>query len=68
MKRLKLMILADTPDAALLAQNAGVDKEENFIATVAFDYKNTPSKEADFLVNPLGFQVLSYRVDPEMLP
>lgn len=54
--------------APTVPQNAGVDKEENFIATVAFDYKNTPSKEADFLVNPLGFQVLSYRVDPEMLP
>lgn len=38
------------------------------IATVAFEYKDNPLQEKDRLVNPLGFQVTSYRVDPETAP
>jgi len=39
-----------------------------YIATVAFEYRSTSLiKESQRLVNPFGFQVLSYRVDPEML-
>jgi len=39
-----------------------------WIATVAYEYRN-PSliSESQRLVNPFGFQVLSYRVDPEMV-
>ena len=37
-------------------------------ATVAFEYRSTALiKESARLVNPFGFQVLSYRVDPEMI-
>lgn len=54
--------------APTVPQNSGVTTVENLIATIAFDYKNTPDKEENFLVNPLGFQVLSYRTDPEVLP
>lgn len=38
-----------------------------WIATVAYEYRN-PSmiRESARLINPFGFQVLSYRVDPEM--
>ena len=38
-----------------------------WVATVAYEYRN-PSlmRESARLVNPFGFQVLSYRVDPEM--
>ncbi|MES2206788.1 MAG: type IV secretion system protein [Pseudomonadota bacterium] len=38
------------------------------IATIAYKYENTPIKEKDRLINPLGFQVTSYRVDPENAP
>ncbi|PIT16427.1 virB8 family protein [Snodgrassella alvi] len=41
---------------------------QQLIATVAFDYANQPMQEKDRLVNPLGFQITSYRVDPENTP
>lgn len=39
-----------------------------WVATVAYEYRN-PSliSESQRLVNPFGFQVLSYRQDPEMI-
>ncbi len=37
----------------------------SLIATVGFEYVNAPQKEEDRSVNPLGFQITSYRVDPE---
>ena len=45
-------------------QNEGVN--ENYLATISYEYQN-PSrmKESVRLINPFGFQVLSYRVDPE---
>lgn len=41
---------------------------QDWIATVGFSYASTPMREADRLINPLGFQVTSYRADPEVLP
>lgn len=41
--------------------------ESDWIATVAFTYTQAPMTEADRLRNPLGFQVTSYRVDPEVI-
>jgi type IV secretion system protein VirB8 len=38
---------------------------QSLIATVGFEYVNAPQKEEDRSVNPLGFQITSYRVDPE---
>lgn len=40
---------------------------ERWIATLAYAYENKSQSEADRLVNPLGFQVTSYRADPEQL-
>lgn len=40
-------------------------KESYWIATVAYDYQKTILKEKDRLVNPLGFEITSYRVDSE---
>lgn len=38
-----------------------------WVATVAYEYHSTALiKESARLVNPFGFQVLTYRVDPEM--
>jgi type IV secretion system protein VirB8 len=42
--------------------------ESDWIATVAFRYTKAPMAEADRLRNPLGFQVTSYRADPEVTP
>ncbi len=41
------------------------DVEESLVATIGFEYVAAPMREEDRLVNPLGFQVTSYRVDPE---
>jgi type IV secretion system protein VirB8 len=42
-------------------------EESDWIATIAFSYTRAPMTEADRLRNPLGFQVLSYRSDPEVI-
>jgi type IV secretion system protein VirB8 len=42
--------------------------QSDAIATVAFVYTRAPMAEADRLRNPLGFQVTSYRADPEVAP
>jgi type IV secretion system protein VirB8 len=49
-------------------QSAGLpEAEENLVATIGFRYVGAAMREADRLVNPLGFQVTSYRVDPEVV-
>lgn len=49
-----------------VAQGAQVVGSD-WIATVAFTYTMAPMAEADRLKNPLGFQVTSYRADPEVV-
>jgi len=44
----------------------GPDLSSNWIATINFKYVDKPETEADRLYNPLGFQVVSYRADPEV--
>lgn len=41
---------------------------QRLIATIGYEYTSTPMSEADRRVNPLGFVVTSYRVDPETAP
>lgn len=48
-------------------RDGGQVVENDWIATVAFDYAAAPMTEADRLRNPLGFQVSSYRADPEVI-
>ena len=43
------------------------EPEESLVATIGFRYVGTAMREQDRLVNPLGFQVTSYRVDPEIV-
>jgi len=40
--------------------------QSDWISTIAFAYTAAPMLEADRLRNPLGFQVTSYRADPEV--
>ncbi len=50
-----------------LATNTVIDTQQ-WVATVAFEYRNTERvTESVRLVNPFGFRVTSYRVDPEMV-
>ena len=42
-------------------------EEESLVATIGFRYVGAAMHEEDRLVNPLGFQVTSYRVDPELV-
>jgi type IV secretion system protein VirB8 len=42
------------------------EPEESLVATIGFRYVGGAMHEQDRLVNPLGFQVTSYRVDPEI--
>lgn len=41
--------------------------KSDWIATIAFTYTRAPMSEPDRLRNPLGFQVTSYRADPEVV-
>lgn len=50
-----------------LARQAGQATDTDWIATLAFAYTKAPMGEADRLRNPLGFQVSSYRADPEVV-
>jgi len=36
-------------------------------ATITFTYQNPPTSQTDREINPLGFQVTGYRIDPESL-
>lgn len=40
----------------------------DWVATVSFLYTKAPMLESDRLRNPLGFQVATYRADPEVAP
>lgn len=42
------------------------DDVSHWIATINFKYLDRPTTEAGRLENPLGFQVVSYRADPEI--
>jgi type IV secretion system protein VirB8 len=45
----------------------GPGLESRWVATVAFTFNDPASlKESERLVNPFGFQITSYRVDPEL--
>jgi type IV secretion system protein VirB8 len=48
-----------------IARRGGQTEESDGVATVAFAYTKAPMAEGDRLRNPLGFQVSSYRADPE---
>jgi type IV secretion system protein VirB8 len=50
-----------------LLRQAQQTTESDWIATVAFTYTKAPMNEADRMRNPLGFQVVSYRADPEVV-
>lgn len=50
-----------------LVRRGAQAEDTDWIATVAFAYTKAPMSEGDRLRNPLGFQVSSYRADPEVV-
>jgi len=50
-----------------VVRQGGQTLHSDWIATLAFAYTRAPMAEADRLRNPLGFQVTSYRADPEVV-
>jgi type IV secretion system protein VirB8 len=49
-------------------KGAGPQPPASWVAVVRYRYSPAPMKLDDRFVNPLGFQVTSYRKDPEALP
>jgi type IV secretion system protein VirB8 len=46
----------------------GEGEIQHWVATISYEYRNpSKMKESLRLQNPFGFQVLSYRVDPELV-
>lgn len=50
-----------------LETRGNATKRTNWIATLSFSYSPAPRSEGDRLMNPLGFQVATYRADPEVV-
>ena len=47
--------------------NGSIEPLQNWIATIGYTYKDAVMSSTDRRINPLGFQVTSYRIDPETL-
>ena len=47
---------------------AAPQPSENWVAVIRYRYSTAPMSADDRLVNPLGFEVTSYRKDAESLP
>lgn len=47
--------------------NGTQEPPQHQIATIGYTYVNSPMNASDRRINPLGFQVTSYRADPEVL-
>ena len=43
-------------------------REDAWVGIVSFQFANIPETEEERLANPLGFQVIAYRVDQELIP
>ncbi|EGH9360836.1 type IV secretion system protein [Salmonella enterica] len=57
-------------DKAVVNSDGTLDidySQTSWVATIAFDYQKKIKSEGERLINPLGFQALSYRVDPEAI-
>jgi type IV secretion system protein VirB8 len=55
--------------SAKRTQSDKADPPQYFVATLAYEYKpSMKGQEIDLIQNPLGFKVLSYRVDSELAP
>jgi type IV secretion system protein VirB8 len=59
------------PDVALVRFSKEVERPggkpeaTHWAATVVFKYSGAPMKESDRRVNPLGYQAIEYRIDPD---
>ena len=70
--KIRSITLGSTHDSAVVRftiqnknSNGSTESPMNFIATIGYTYVHAPISEEDRRINPLGFQVTSYRIDPE---
>jgi type IV secretion system protein VirB8 len=75
----KTIVEVDVTSISFLSENTAyitIERSEIFpdqqkthyeAVTIDFHYVLTPLKEKDRLINPLGFEVTDYRVDPQVL-
>lgn len=70
--KIRSITLGNTQDSAVVRfttqnknSNGLTESPMNFIATIGYTYVNAPISETNRRINPLGFQVTSYRIDPE---
>lgn len=56
-----------TEKQSMNGENNDSSPVQKWIATIAFAFKSGLMTEQERLINPLGFQTLSYRVDPEVI-
>jgi type IV secretion system protein VirB8 len=47
--------------------NGSMEPLQNWIATASYTYRDAVMSPEDRRINPLGFQITSYRIDPETL-
>jgi len=47
--------------------NGSIEPLQNWIATTSYTYKDATMSSVDRRINPLGFQITSYRIDSETL-
>jgi type IV secretion system protein VirB8 len=54
----------------LVAQNSsgGASSPQPFVSVIRYRFRDRPLAEADRFINPLGFEVVRYRRDPEAAP
>jgi len=55
-------------DTVQTDSNGHAQPPSPFVAVIKYRYSTAPMSVEDRFVNPLGFQVTSYRKDPEALP
>ena len=57
-------------DRAVFSKSGNrIESVESFVATLAYEYvMNLKMPEAFLIENPMGFQVTSYRIDPDTIP
>jgi type IV secretion system protein VirB8 len=51
---------------AATEEQSTVSRSQDWIATLAFEFRAVPSDEADRMMNPLGFTITHYRIDQEV--
>lgn len=55
-----------TMEVATVRFTKSTEPERFWVATISYKFVDTPAKEEERRINPIGFQVVDYTVDPEV--